>query len=225
MTTITPNKKRTVDEIINDEEKDWKEKFLATERENQALKKEIESLKAALDKNSDDNDMSDDINDLDDDNSVCDGTPWSVKYFMLKQYKADRGDCMVPFKYPQLGSWVNEQKKAYKKKKLAKHRIDKLNNIGFYWGKGHPKPPTWQDRYEELKTHYKDFGHCNVHVDSDPTQRSALAQWVLVQRKQGRRLQKLMPSSLTREQYKLLDEISFQWKGTTKCLGSKGFVV
>ena len=34
---------------------------------------------------------------------------------------------------PQLGTWVSNQRKAYKKKRLSKERVDRLNEIGFVW--------------------------------------------------------------------------------------------
>ena len=215
MSTTMDVKPTTDADKVGGSQEDWKERCLVAERENQALKSEIAKLQALLAENFD-YESNDDDEAVEDDNSVCDGTPWSIKYFMLKQYKEEHGDCMVPFKFPQLGNWVNDQKKAFKNKKLRQERIDKLNKIGFYWGKGHPKPPTWDDYYQELKAHYKDFGECNVFVDPDPAQRSALATWVVTQRQQGKRLRNLMPSSLSREQYKLLEEVSFPWKGSKK---------
>ena len=217
----TANKKRhfAAAEVVldSDQDEDWKEKMLALERENAELKRNVETLQAQLAESRKSNvSNADDKNDEEDDKSVCDGSSWSKKYFMLKQYKHEHGDCMVPFKYPKLGNWVNEQRKAFKNQKLSKERTDKLNKIGFYWGKGHPKPPTWDDYYQQLKTHFHDFGHCNVHVDPDPMRRSDLAAWVVTQRKQGKRLEKMMPTSLSRDQYKLLDDIAFPWMGGKK---------
>ena len=85
----------------------------------------------------------------DDDESVCDKSPWSVKYFILKQFKAQHGHCSVPRSHKDLGFWVNNQRKAYKKKTMAKERIEKLDNIGFLWSKDQKPPPSWQDFFQE----------------------------------------------------------------------------
>ena len=71
---------------------------------------------------------------------------------------------------------------------------------------------TWEDRFQELKEYHSTFHHCNIHVDPNPELQSELAKWVVEQRQQGKRLQKQMPSSLTLDQYKLLDSLGFVWK-------------
>ena len=56
----------------------------------------------------------------------------------LAAYKAEHGDVEVPglFKTKDgynLGSWVSERRKAYKKGKLPQARIDALDAFGFIW--------------------------------------------------------------------------------------------
>jgi len=87
-----------------------------------------------------------------------------------------------------------------------------LNKVGFFWGKGFPEPATWEDRFEDVKKYHSTFGHCNIHVDPKPELQTDLAKWVMEQRKQGKKLRKQMPSSMTMEQYKLLDNLNFKWK-------------
>lgn len=181
--------------------------------ENDQLKRKLvdyESLKAKLAKYEDEDDLSDD--DEDDEDSVCDDSAFSKKYIILKQYKQENGDCKVPQKHPDLGTWVMNTRAAFKKKKLPQDQIDKLNKIGFYWGKGHPEPPSWDDRFAELKKNKDIFGNCRVPMASDPSLMTELAKWVAEQRKQGKRLQKMKASIMTLDQYKLLNDIGFQWK-------------
>lgn len=175
------------------------------------LKEEIERLKAKLAEY--ENDLSDDDDEDDnDESSVCDGSTWSKKYFLLKAFKAENGHCKVPRKHAALGIWVKSQRQAFVASKMPQERVDKLNYIGFYWGKGHPEPPSWEDRFQELQKYYNTFGHCNIQTSDDPSRMTDLAKWVLKQRKEGKKLQKMKPSELTLDQYKQLNAISFKWK-------------
>lgn len=219
----TNSNKRKADELVGGGDEDLlakidrlEEQATSMQQEIEELKKEVATLKGenttlratsnAMEEESEEED-----DDVDDEDSVCDGSTWSKKYFMLKQYKQENGHCKAPQKTP-LGTFVKDQRVYYKKKTLSQERVDKLNKIGFYWGKGYPEPPTWEDRFEELKKYHSTFHHCNIHVDADPEKQTKLAKWVLEQRKQGKRLQKQIPSSMTMEQYKLLDSLNFKWK-------------
>lgn len=95
---------------------------------------------------------------------------------------------------------------------MTQERIDKLNKIGFYWGKGYPEPRSWEDYFRELQTYYDTFGHSNVPVDPNPALQNELAKWVVEQRKQGKRLEKAKPSELTLEQYNRLKGLDFKWR-------------
>ena len=177
-------------------------------QENEQLKVENSTLKSKVNEWEGESDDDDE----DDDESVCDGSAWSKKYFLLKQYKQENGNCKVPQSHKQLGIWVKGMRAGLRKKTLAQERIDKLNKIGFYWGRDFPEPATWEDRFVELKKYHLTFGHVNIHVESDPALRNDLAKWVVEQRKQGKRLQKTKPSAMTLEQYKRLDALGFKWK-------------
>ena len=149
-----------------------------------------------------------------DDEPVCDGSTWSVKYHLLKAHKQQKGTLSVSQtgKDRFLGIWVRDQRVNYKKKKLSQDRIDKLEAIGFHWGKGFPVPKTWDDMFQELAQYKKTFGHCNVPINDDPALRTPLAKWVAKQRMQGKRFRKQMPSEMTVEQYERLNDLSFLWR-------------
>jgi regulator of replication initiation timing len=211
-------KKRIFDELSDDSEalplmSSPEDDMVRLHEENKALKKENDELKSKLAQYEEDEESDDDD---DDDESVCDGSPWSVKYSLLKQYKQENGDCNVSRsgQNASLGIWVKDTRKYYKNKKLAQDRIDKLNKIGFYWGKGFPLPLSWEDGFSELKKYHGTFGHCNIPVDSNPAKMTDLAKWVAEQRKQGKKLQKMMPSGMTLEQFEKLNapSLSFKWK-------------
>ena len=59
--------------------------------------------------------------------------PWETRFNEIISYKAKHGDCNVILRQGPLGRWVHEQRKSYKKNKLAQDRIDRLNGIGFDW--------------------------------------------------------------------------------------------
>lgn len=176
--------------------------------ENKQLKEENKQLKVKLTEYEDDSSDDDDG----DDESVCDGSPWSKNYFLLKQYKQEHGDCKVPMKHPQLGIWLKNIKAAFAKNKLSQEKVDRLNKLGIIWGKNYPAPPTWEERFQELKKYRDKFGHCNIKIDEKPELRTEMAKWIVEQRKQGKRLRKMKPSAMSMDQYDQLEALSFQWK-------------
>lgn len=186
-------------------------------KENQRLVTENEKLKkenGMLKKVGMDLSEESDGDDSDDDESVCDGSTWSKNYFMLKEYKGKHGHCKVPRSVPQIGKFVDNMRTRFKSGQLKAERVDKLNKIGFYWGKGHPEPKTWDDYLRQLKERVELVGKPEVHIDKDPSKMTDLAKWVVEQKKQGRRLFKGKPSNMTNEQYKSLEDIGFNWKGS-----------
>ena len=211
------NNKRSIAElgdIDHDDNDDALTKIRRLQEENGRLKQQVAELKQENKtlKNTVDG-LDEESDDEDDEDSVCDGSTWSKKYFLLKHYKQENGDCKVPQAHKQLGIWCKDMKKHHKKGTLAQERVDKLNKLGMHWGKGFPEPPTWDDFFAKLKKHVDTFGNANIDVaDADPAQRSELAKWVLEQRKQGKRLSKMKPSAMTPEQYKRLNELNFKWK-------------
>eukprot|EP00591_Stephanopyxis_turris_P006860 CAMPEP_0195518712 /NCGR_PEP_ID=MMETSP0794_2-20130614/13547_1 /TAXON_ID=515487 /ORGANISM="Stephanopyxis turris, Strain CCMP 815" /LENGTH=305 /DNA_ID=CAMNT_0040647733 /DNA_START=153 /DNA_END=1070 /DNA_ORIENTATION=+ len=67
---------------------------------------------------------------------------WKERLDELKMYNAQHGDCLVPYHYernPQLGRWVNVQRKNYKlfregkKSAMTQERIDQLEELNFVW--------------------------------------------------------------------------------------------
>jgi hypothetical protein len=61
---------------------------------------------------------------------------WEENFEALKEYKKNHGDCNVPQHWAenkQLGTWVTNQRQYYRKGKLDKDRIKRLEDIGFEW--------------------------------------------------------------------------------------------
>ena len=65
---------------------------------------------------------------------------WSEKFKLLKRFHAANGHCRVPKTYDGvLCSWVGNQRILLREYEgIKKERVDKLNSIGFSWGKDHP---------------------------------------------------------------------------------------
>jgi Helicase associated domain len=58
---------------------------------------------------------------------------WDTRFAELKAYKKEYGHCNVPKDGSTLGTWVQAQRRGYKKGTLAEDRTRRLNAIGFVW--------------------------------------------------------------------------------------------
>ena len=93
-----------------------------------------------------------------------------------------------------LGVWVAGQRKLYRKGRLPPERIEKLNEIGFNWGK--EKLDSWEKRRRELEA-------CISRTGSYPEEDTPLAAWVRYQRK--------VRDQMRPERRNKLDEMGFVW--------------
>ena len=142
---------------------------------------------------------------------------WETKFNELVAYKDTHGgSCNVPRGYaenPQLGNWVNNQRKQYKKfqqdpstSPMTQERIERLESIAFEWGV--TLSAEWGTKFNELVA-YKDAhgGSCNV-----PTKGYAenpqLGNWVSTQRRQYKKFQQdPSTSQMTQERIERLESI------------------
>ena len=67
----------------------------------------------------------------DKDESMRNGSVWSVKYHLLKRYKQQQGDCMVPHKHGQLGYWVNNTRAKHKENKIPQEPLWPIGTTPF----------------------------------------------------------------------------------------------
>jgi len=209
--------------IENEEMHALKEELSKTKAENSELRVKLldteGKLEAALQKIANSQQEEDDDAFEDDEESVAldSSDPWNAKYLELRTYRIINGNCKVPKNYPKLGSWVDNQRTAYKNVKFGKsgrqisqEQIAMLEGLGFSWGQKFSPPVSWEECYEELKQYQQAVGNCNIPIHE--TNPSPLAMWVLAQRSEYRRFRKGQDSLLTPDQIGQLKEIRFKWK-------------
>eukprot|EP00978_Attheya_sp_CCMP212_P023080 scaffold69917_cov59-Attheya_sp.AAC.5 len=156
---------------------------------------------------------------------------WDTKFEQLQAFKNAHGRTNVPQKYGPLGTWVNEQRKAFrlieegKVSPLTDERLAKLNGLHFEF-----KLPTkcpkasWDTRFQELKEFLKVNGHANVPANGHanvpanvPFQKCRpLGRWVSNQRSQFRLMNARKQSCMTDERLAKLNGINFQFKRQTQ---------
>jgi hypothetical protein len=95
---------------------------------------------------------------------------WMSNLDVLRQYKEEHGDCVVPRGYsanPRLASWVAEQRKQRKllidgkQSSIIPQRVKLLDEIGFVWN---AQEAAWERQLTDLKEFREQEGHCLVPV-------------------------------------------------------------
>ena len=109
--------------------------------------------------------------------SSFEGGPWHEKYLLLKEYKAEHGDCLVPSRHivkaedgkpnssskgTKLGAWVSEQRRQFKQGKLNTNRTGLLDDLGFSWD---PLSDKWEENFVLVEQYAQREGHANVPED------------------------------------------------------------
>ena len=140
---------------------------------------------------------------------------WDRQYRALRQYKEEHRHCVVPKRYPPnktLGTWVDTQRQAHRKKKEGKQsqitpeRIQKLEEIGFVWN---VREADWLEMYNELVEFEKKHHRCVVPKRYPPNK--TLGTWVDKQRTQHRKKKEGKQSQITPVRIQKLEEIGFVW--------------
>ena len=99
---------------------------------------------------------------------------WETMFGHLLDYKASKGNCLVPHRYaenPALGAWVSTQRRQYKVWKEGRAwtgkanstpidpaRGQRLEEIGFVWSTNNPLKIPWERRYQELVGFKEKYG-------------------------------------------------------------------
>eukprot|EP00532_Pseudo-nitzschia_australis_P005185 CAMPEP_0168192552 /NCGR_PEP_ID=MMETSP0139_2-20121125/18110_1 /TAXON_ID=44445 /ORGANISM="Pseudo-nitzschia australis, Strain 10249 10 AB" /LENGTH=289 /DNA_ID=CAMNT_0008115801 /DNA_START=38 /DNA_END=904 /DNA_ORIENTATION=- len=133
---------------------------------------------------------------------------WDTMFELLKEYKAQHGNTLVPKKYdpnPELGTWVQTQIQLHSMNELSSNRILHLQSIGLVWisQKSLTEAKKWEAFFELLQDYKAEHGNTMVPQRYDPNPR--LANWVRSQRQLHKK--KRMP----RHRMLRLDSIGFAW--------------
>jgi len=127
---------------------------------------------------------------------------WEEMFSSLSYYKNEHGNCNVSQKWSgdqRLANWVCNQRQFKRKGHLDKHRVERLEELGFVWD---PISAFWDKMFAALVDYKRKHGHCNV-----PTKWSEnrqLASWVVNQRSR----QVLLSDDRVRN----LEQLGFQWQ-------------
>lgn len=147
----------------------------------------------------------------------------------LVEYKVQNGHCNVPTRYKddrRLGKWASKLREkrtelgkrgaAYEQAKsrgkltgrtLTKERVERLDSIGFEWRVKTKPTVSWESRFRELVTFYKNHGRWPLRWKS-----GSLGQWTHNQRNLYAKRDKYFMN----ERFARLDEVGFDWDPTGK---------
>ncbi|WP_257616748.1 DEAD/DEAH box helicase [Chlamydia suis] len=128
---------------------------------------------------------------------------WEEHFLELKRFQEEHGHCKVPQRHPQnpqLASWVSNQRKKFKKGKLAEDKIARLEEIGFVWD---VTEEAWDKNFLELKRFREEHGHCKV--PRGYPQNPSLGVWVKHQREYFK------SAKLAEDRIARLEELGFVW--------------
>lgn len=131
---------------------------------------------------------------------------WDAQFARLLEYRAQHGDVLVPFGYPEdpaLARWVQTQRMANRRGDLPPDRRQKLIDVGLDWN---PHDTKWNGNFAKLSAFHKSCGHWDPPGDSSEMCR--LATWIDIQRSAHRKGQ------LSPDRVKALNELGFPWSAS-----------
>ncbi|MDC3069748.1 Helicase associated domain protein, partial [Prochlorococcus sp. AH-736-D21] len=119
---------------------------------------------------------------------------WIENYGRLKEFFEKNGHSVIPQK-EFLGKWISTQRQEFKKNKISKYRIEKLNKLNFIWDQ---KENDWFVNYETIK------GFIKEGIDlSKLDKKSSLSYWIGSQRFRYRK------QKIEKDRLELLNKINF----------------
>ena len=143
--------------------------------------------------------------------SVSIAATWEESFAALLAFRDVHGHTKVRSRhpdYPVLAAWVISQRVKHRRGILQPDRVQKLEAIGFQWGKAEYQPDSqksWDQRFAELVAFRRQHGH--PHVSKADKTNHSLDIWAKTQRMyyhQGK---------LRTDQIQRLESIGFTWDG------------
>jgi hypothetical protein len=140
---------------------------------------------------------------------------WISNLDVLRQYKEEHGDCIVPRGYssnPRLASWVAEQRKQRKllldgkQSSIIPERVKLLDEIGFVWN---AQEAAWERQLTDLKEYREHEGHFLVPVGHSKFPK--LGSWVKEQRRHYVLMKQGKQSNMSDERFAKLNSLGFCW--------------
>jgi len=138
---------------------------------------------------------------------------WSKSFELLRKFKEEHGDCLVPSNYLvdgfKLYTWVTTQREQYRKlqkglqSSVTPDRIAALESIDFVWGG--VNGGQWTKNFELLRRQKEEKGYFFAMISTQ------LGTWVKKQRNDYKKIQNGQQSSLTPEHIEQLESIGFVW--------------
>ena len=135
---------------------------------------------------------------------------WNKMYKLAVEYRNEYGDLLVPFDYKtksgeNLGQWISECRKDYKKGNLSPDKIEKLNAIGMVWDASINKKESWTKWYELAKEYCNEHGDLLVPYKYKTKSGENLGQWMGTER-QAYKNGNLLPDEIEK-----LESIGMVW--------------
>ena len=148
-------------------------------------------------------------------------------YDLLCQYRASKGDCLVPGRHPKLGPWVQVQRAQYrlhregKPSSLTQDKVDRLQALDFTWQIAPNRDEAWNDMYAQLVAYAQANGG-RTNVPSHSKDHPKLGSWCKRQRKTYRNLRDGKSNTMKPEWVDRLREIGFDLDGSATAAGGGG---
>lgn len=137
---------------------------------------------------------------------TCREAKWQRHFNKLeKLYKShEKGNLLIIKERddPHLQTWIEQQRKAYRKGTLSMERENLLREIDFLFD---PLDAQWWENYQNLCTYYNEHGDTMVPLRDDDENPNYLGQWVTRQRRLYH------SDSLGDDRITALNDIDFSW--------------
>lgn len=112
---------------------------------------------------------------------------WNQKCADVAAFRAQHGHSDVPYGYQvngyNLGEWLGDQRKLYRRGRLPQERIQKLEALGIRWN---CKEDDWKRAYQEVRNYLQAHGPAHLRKDSSKDERRCYY-WIQDQIKRGRK--------------------------------------